>query len=146
MEAALLTEDTRYPYGHNRVRSITSHSPEGTVFSVPTRAWDSLSASVVSAPIGGSRIPRGVPRPNLCFMCYKPGHVISDCPQLPGEVREQAAHIRALYYMTSPTAQVDPNGIPTPGMGTTPIARKSYRAAVVASLPSEDAVIEEDPP
>jgi hypothetical protein len=146
MEAALLTEGTRYPYGYNRVRSIASHSPEGTVFSVPTRGWDSPSASVVSAPIGGSRIPRGVPRQNLCFMCYKPGHVISDCPQLPGEVREQAAHNRALYYKTSTTPQVDLKGVPNPGLGTTPTERKSYRAAVVASPPSEVAVIEEYPP
>jgi hypothetical protein len=111
MEAALLAEGTRYPYGYNRVRSTMSHSPEGSVFSVPTRGWDSPSASIVSAPIGGSRIPRGVPRQNLCFTCYKPGHVISDCPQLPGEVQEQSAHNRALYYKTSPTPQVDLNGI-----------------------------------
>jgi hypothetical protein len=90
-------------------------------------------------------MPRGVPRQNLCFMCYKPGHVISDCPQLPGEVREQAAHNRALYYNTSPTPQVDLKVTPTPGLGTTPIARKSYTAAVVASTPSDVAVIEEDP-
>jgi hypothetical protein len=79
-------------------------------------------------------------------MCCKPGQVISDCFQLPGEVRVQAAHNRALYYKTSPTPQVDLKGIPTTGPGTTPIARKSYRAAVVVSPPSEVSVIEEDPP
>jgi hypothetical protein len=77
-------------------------------------------------------------------MCYKPGHVISDCPQLPGEVLEQAA--RALYYNTSTIPQVDLKGVPNPGLGTTPTERKSYRAAVVASPPSEDAMIEEYPP
>jgi hypothetical protein len=41
---------------------------------------------------------------------------------------------------------VDLKGIPTFSLGTTPIARKSYRAAVVASPPSEVAVIEEYPP
>jgi hypothetical protein len=136
MEAALLAEGTRYPYWYNRLQSTTSPSPEVSVFSVPTRGWDIPSASVVSAPIGGSRIPLGFPRQNMCFMCYKPGHVISDCPQLPGKVREQAAHNRALYHKTSPTPLMDLKGMPTPGLGTTPIARKSYTAAVVASPPS----------
>jgi hypothetical protein len=133
MEAALLSGGTRYPYGYNGVRSTTAHSPEGSVFSVPTKGWDSSSAPVVNAPIGASRIPRGVPRQNLCFMCYKPGHVSSDCPKLPGEVREQAAHNRALYHKTFSTPLMNFRGISTPGLGTTPIARKSYRAAVVAS-------------
>jgi hypothetical protein len=144
MESALLAEGTRYHYGYNRIQSTTSHSTEGSMFSVPTRGWDSPSASFVSTPIRGSRIPRGVPRPNLCFMCNNPGLVFSDCLQLPREVREQAAHNRALYYKNSPTPQVDLKVTPTPGLGTTPIARKSYTAAVVASPPSEVAVIKED--
>jgi hypothetical protein len=40
---------------------------------------------------------------------------------------------------------MDLKGISTPGLGTTPIARKSYRDAVVASPLSEVSVIEEDP-
>ena len=146
IEAALIAEGTRYPYGFNRIRSTPSQSPDGSVFSVPTRGWESPSASVISAPIGGSRIPRGIPRQNLCFMCYRPGHVISDCPQLPGEVREQAAHNRALYYRTSPSPPGDLKGIPAPGPDATPIARKGYMAAVVTTPPSEVAVIEENPP
>jgi hypothetical protein len=146
MEAALMAEGTRYPYGFNRIRSTPSQSPDGSVFSVPTRGWERPSASVISAPIGGSHIPRGIPRQNLCFMCYRPGHVISDCPHLPGEVREQAAHNRALYYKTSPTPQVDLNNTSASDLGSTPIARKSYMAAVGTTPPSEVAVIEEDPP
>jgi hypothetical protein len=133
MEAALLAEGTRYPYGYNWIWSTPSHSPDGSVFSVPKRGWEIPSASVASASIGGSRIPRGITRQNLCFMCYKPGHVISDCPQLPGEVREQAAHNRALYYKDPPNPQVDFDGTLTPELRTMPIARKSYRAAVVTS-------------
>jgi hypothetical protein len=79
-------------------------------------------------------------------MCYRPGHVISDCPQLPGEVREQAAHNRALYYKTSPIPQVFLKDICASGLGTTAIARKSYMAAVGTTPPSEVAVSEEDPP
>jgi hypothetical protein len=79
-------------------------------------------------------------------MCYRPGHVISDCPQLPGKVREQAANNRAPYYKTSPTPQVDLKNTFASGLGTTPIARKRYMAAVGTTPPSEVAVIEEDPP
>jgi hypothetical protein len=114
MEAALLAKGTQYPCGYNRVRSTTSHSTESSVFSVPTRGWDCRSASVVSAPIGGSRTPREVPRENLFFMCYRPGHVVTDFPQLPGEVREQATHNRALNFKTSPTTLMDSSSIPTP--------------------------------
>jgi hypothetical protein len=75
MEAALMEEGTRYPYGFNRIRSTPSQSPDGSVFSVPTRGWESQSASVISAPIGGSRIPRGIPQQNL-FFCV-PGQATS---------------------------------------------------------------------
>jgi hypothetical protein len=133
MEAALMAEGTRYPYGFNRIRSTPSQSTDGSVFSVPTRGWESPSDSVISAPIGGSRIPRGIPRQNLCFMCYRQGHVIS-------------AHNRALYYNISPTPQVVLKNTSASGLGTTPIARKSYMVAVGITPPSEVAVIEEDPP
>jgi hypothetical protein len=142
MEAALVAGASRYPFGFNRLKSPQSQSPDGSFYSIPTRGWESPSASVISAPVGGWRTPRGVLRPTLCFMCYKPGHAIPDCPLLPGEVREQAAHNRALYYRSN-TRKVEHS--PTQGEAVAPPPQwKSYAAAVTSKAPAEVAVVQEE--
>ena len=144
-ETAFIASSPRYAFGFNRVRSALPQSPDGSAFSFPTRGWDSPSASVISAPIGGARPPRGVTRPNLCFMCYKPGHVISDCPQLPGEVRERAAHNRASYYQaTLPSGEQRMMAASVAGQLQFP-PKGPVRATTIPA-PAEVATLEEDPP
>ena len=144
-ETAFIASSPRYAFGFNRVRSALPQSPDGSAFSFPTRGWDSPSASVISAPIGGARPPRGVTRPNLCFMCYKPGHVISDCPQLPVEVRERAAHNRASYYQaTLPSGEQRMRAASVAGQLQFP-PKGPVRATTIPA-PAEVATLEEDPP
>jgi hypothetical protein len=142
VETALVAGSPRYAFGYNRLRSTPSQSPDGSALSFPTRGWDSPAASIISAPVGGMRPPRGVTRPNLCFMCYKPGHVISDCPQLPGEVREQAAHNRALFYQaTAAAGERRPFAVPSAGM--VPPLPKGPTTAVGSVQTTEVAMAEE---
>ena len=114
-EDAFLAASPRYPYGYNR-SSPRSSSPraDNSVISIPTRGWESPTASVVSAPTGGRRQPRTVTRPPLCFACYQKGHFLMDCPHLPGPVREFAVALRARYLGHTPPGQRDPWTGPAP--------------------------------
>jgi hypothetical protein len=102
-----------YPYGFNRVRESPAPSPPVSVLSAPTRGWASPTASIQSAPMGSFKSPRGVQRVNLCFLCYKPGHLLSECPQLPGDIRVMAARNRAAYFRVA--GRPNPAGPPPRG-------------------------------
>jgi hypothetical protein len=95
----------------------TSWSPgssAASAISIPTRGWSSPSASVASRQ-PGSIPPKGwtppvdraradMPRqgqPPLCFVCYRPGHLLAECPLLPEEARREAVANRDRYYRDS---------------------------------------------
>jgi hypothetical protein len=136
-EDALLAAPVRYPYGFNRSSAqFSSPRPAASVVSIPTRGWDSPGASVLSAPVGIPRQPRVAGRPPMCFICYQPGHLLTDCPHLPGPVRDFAIAGRSRYLGHQPS------GLSHQGEGTTRGASTPTSTGPVAT-PKETALIEE---
>jgi hypothetical protein len=107
--------ETPYPArgGSPGTSSWSPGSPAPSVV-FPTRGWSSPNASVASrqpgpiAPTGWvppvDRARADIPRqgqPPLCFVCYRTGHLLAECPLLPEEARREAIANRDRYYRES---------------------------------------------
>ena len=81
-------------------------SPSPSVVSVPTRGWVSPGGSVMSEPqarqayAGPPRV--GVAKATLCFLCYKQGHMLAECPRLPSTLQQEARQNRQTWQRSTP--------------------------------------------
>jgi hypothetical protein len=128
---AQLASSSARASGH-ALGSAGSHPSSPSVVSIPTRGWTSPGGSVASEPpmrgiLGSPRA--GISRPALCFLCYKHGHMLADCPRLPTALQQEAKSNRDAWQRSGPTERGYPNssGMKPPNVGSTGVPRPSSR-------------------
>jgi hypothetical protein len=92
----------------------TRRSPSPSVASIPTRGWTSPGGSVISEPVMRSHDPQGYSKPMytgvarsaLCFLCYQRGHMLAECPSLPGPLQATVRENRQVWEREQQTGGI----------------------------------------